>query len=66
MKKQLRKKLGEIRVGQTVWDGKREGSIIAVSGDDVAIRWCCGVIDQRKREEMSKLEGALATPPGAS
>lgn len=40
------------RVGVRVTDGKIGGRIIALSGEDVAIEWDDGRIEQRKWDSM--------------
>jgi hypothetical protein len=42
-------------------DGKQSGTVIAVSGLDVAIRWDCGTVQQLKVSELTRYHaGPLA------
>lgn len=43
-------------------DGKQDGTIIAVSGDDVAIRWDCGTVEQCKVSEMTRYHPGVKAP----
>lgn len=43
-----------VKAGQALNDGKRDGTVIAVSGSDVAIRWCNGVIEQCQVADLRK------------
>lgn len=52
----------ERRAGARLNDGVLDGSVIAVSGDDIAIRWDNGTVQQLKVSELSKYHGGVKAP----